>query len=350
MDMKETMTGVVNYDSKPNSVEIRNVPVPEIGEDDALVNVKAVGICGSDIHQYHGTQSYKVNYPVILGHEFAGVVVDTGSRVRAFKKDDCVVSETAASVDLYSPFSRAGQYHIDPSRLGFGYGTDGAMAKFVRVPERCLHRIPDGLPFERAALTEPCCVAYDTICVKSRIRPGDSVAVLGPGPIGLLSILMAKLSGANPLIAIGLPIDAKRLKVASEVGATMTLGARGEDILGTVKTLGDGYGMDVVVDAAGASPTLKLALDIVRPGGHITKVGWGPQPCNFSLDPLVAKAVTLQGCFSHNWPMWEKVLAMLASGQINLDPIVSRVAPLTEWQSCFDAMHSGEIVKGVLKP
>ena len=130
----------------------------------------------------------------------------------------------------------------------------------------------------------------------------------------------------------------------------MTLGAHGEDVATRIKGIGDGYGMDVVVDASGVSPTLKLAMDIVRPGGHITKVGWGPQPCGFSLDPLVAKAVTLQGVFSHNWPMWEKVLAMLASNQIDLSPLLVRVAPLEDWQSCFDAMHNGEIVKGVLQP
>jgi len=348
--MKETMSGLVNFDSNPHSVELREAPVPEIGEDDVLVAVQAVSICGSDVHQYQGKVSYKVNYPVILGHEFSGVIAKTGSRVHAFKKDDRVVSETAAVIDLYSPFTHEGHYHLDPNRLGFGYGVDGAMAKFVRVPERCLHRIPDGLPFEKAALTEPSCVAYDVICVNSRVRPGDSVAVIGPGPIGLLCILLAKLSGANPLVAIGLPIDAKRLKIASQIGATMSLGAQGEDILGQVKTLGDGYGVDLVVDAAGHSSTLKIALDIVRPGGHITKVGWGPQPCDFSLDPLVGKAVTLQGSFSHTWPMWEKVLAMLASNQLNLDSILSRVASLTEWQSCFEAMLTGEIVKAVLTP
>ena len=348
--MKETMSALVNFDSKPHSVEIREVPIPQIGEDEVLVAVQAVSICGSDVHQYQGKVSYKVNYPVILGHEFSGIIAKAGSRVHAFKKDDRVVSETAAVIDLYSPFTCEGYYHLDPNRLGFGYGVDGAMTKFVRVPERCLHRIPDGLSFEKAALAEPSCVAYDVICVNSRIRPGDSVVVIGPGPIGLLCILLAKLSGANPLVAVGLPVDAKRLKIASQIGATMSLGAQGEDIVGQVKTIGDGYGVDLVVDAAGHSSALKLALDIVRPKGQITKVGWGPQPCNFSLDPLVAKAVTLQGSYSHTWPMWEKVLAMLASNQLDLDPILGRVTSLTEWQSSFEAMLSGEIVKGVLKP
>jgi alcohol dehydrogenase/L-iditol 2-dehydrogenase len=117
-----------------------------------------------------------------------------------------------------------------------------------------------------------------------------------------------------------------------------------------VKNFGDGYGLDLVIDAAGVSASLKLALDIVRPAGQITKVGWGPQPLNFSLDPLVQKAVTLQGSFSHNWPIWEKVISLLASGKIDLDLVLNRVSPLDEWHAAFEEMHAGRIVKAVLKP
>jgi alcohol dehydrogenase/L-iditol 2-dehydrogenase len=108
-----------------------------------------------------------------------------------------------------------------------------------------------------------------------------------------------------------------------------------------VKALDDGYGVDWVIDAAGVSATLKLALELVRPGGGVTKVGWGPQPCNFSLDPVVAKGVTVRGSFSHNWPMWRKVISMLASGQINLTAVLDRVAPLNEWKSCLRRWNRG---------
>ncbi len=348
--MTDTMPGVVNYAPEPLSVELREVAVPSIGDEDVLLAVQAVGVCGSDLHQYHGKQSWKVNYPVVLGHEFAGIVAETGSRVQGFREGDRVVSETAAVLDTRSPFFRAGEYNLDPNRLGFGYGVSGAMTRFVRVPERCLHRLPDSLPFEKAALTEPCCVAYNATCVNSRIRPGDSVVVIGPGPIGLLCALMAKLSGADPLIVVGVPADVHRLEAARQVGATQTLGASSEDVAAHVKALGDGYGADVVLDAAGVSATLHLALEIVRPGGQVTKVGWGPQPYGASLDPLVQKGVTLQGSYSHNWPMWEKVIAMLASGQIDLAPILNRVSPLGDWQESFEAMQQGEIVKAVLQP
>jgi alcohol dehydrogenase/L-iditol 2-dehydrogenase len=341
---------LVNFGAEPHSVELRDLPEPEINEDEVLLEVGAVGICGSDLHQYTGQHSWKVNYPVVLGHEFGGVIAKTGARVRKFREGDRVVSETAAVLDLDSPFMRTGQYNLDPNRLGFGYGVHGAMTRFVRVPERCLHRLPENLPLEKAALTEPCCVAYNAVCMNAHIRPGDSVAVIGPGPIGLLCSLMAKLSGASPLIVIGVKADAKRLAVARTIGATHTFGEHGEDVKKAITEIGDGYGVDVVIDAAGVSATLQLALAIVRPGGQISKVGWGRDPVGFSLDPLVAKAVTLRGSFSHNWPMWEKVLGMLASGQINLDPILNRVAPLQEWKDCFDAMHHGDLVKAVLKP
>src|SRR5580693_8449133 len=344
------MTGLVNYAKDAHSVELRELPVPEIGEEDVLFSVQAVGVCGSDLHQYWGTQSWPVNFPVVLGHEFAGVVAKSGSRVRGFKEGDRVVSETAAVLPSDSAFIRQGLYNLDPKRLGFGYGVNGAMAPFVRVPERCLHQVPSTLSMEKASLTEPCSVAYNAVCVNSHLRPGDTVAVIGPGPIGLLCAMMAKLSGAGHLVVIGIPADAKRLEVAKRIGADTVLGAQGEDVAEWVRNFGDGYGLDLIVDAAGVSASLKLALDIVRPAGQITKVGWGPQPLNFSLDPLVQKAVTLQGSFSHNWLVWEEVLSLLAAGKIDLGPFLNRVASLDDWRASFEAMHAGSIVKGVLQP
>lgn len=344
------MLGLVNFAPQPHSVELREIPEPEIGAEDVLLRVRAVSICGSDLHQYFGTHSWKVNYPVVLGHEFAGEVARTGAHVQGFHEGDRVASETAARLPADSPYLRRGLYNLDPGRLGFGYGVDGAMAAYARVPARCLHHVPAGLALEKAALTEPCCVAYNAVCVNSHVRPGDTVAVLGPGPIGLLCAAMAKLSGAGHVIVAGLPADARRLEAAKVLGADTVLGATGEDVAAWFKAFGDGYGCDLVVDAAGVSATLKLALEIVRPAGQITKVGWGPQPLNFSLDPLVQKAVTLQGSFSHNWPIWEKVLAILASGRINLAPLLGCVSPLDQWREAFEQMHSGAIVKGVLTP
>ncbi len=343
--MSQQIPAVVNYSREPSSVELREVPVPAIGENDVLLRVGAVSICGSDLHQWRGSHSWPVNYPCILGHEFSGTVAQAGARVSKFKEGDRVVSETAAVIDESSPLSRSGLYNLDPTRRGFGYGVDGAMTEYVRVPERCLHRIPDNLAFQKAALTEPCCVAYNAVCVNGRVRPGDSVLVLGPGPIGLLCAKMAKLSGAGKVIVAGLPNDRFRLSVAKQLGADDTLEGGVQDFVAGV---GDGLGVDVAIDASGASITLQMALQAVRPAGQIIKVGWGPQPIQFSLDPLVQKNITLSGSFSHNWPIWERVISMIGSGQIDLDPVISHVCDLTHWLECFEKMESGEYVKAVL--
>lgn len=337
-------TSVVNYAPERGSVELRELESPEIGEEDVLLEVANVGVCGSDLHQWTADHSWPVNYPVVLGHEFGGIIVETGKRTSGWKEGDRVVSETAAVIDLNNPMTKTGFYNLDPTRKGFGYGVNGAMTRFVRVPARCLHKVPDNLPFEQACLTEPCCVAYSAVVENTRIKPGDRVVVLGPGTIGILCAAMAKLCGAEVAI-VGLEADKHRLAIAQQYGC--------EAIIGDATDWAckrDGLGADCVIDAAGASVTLQTALQLVRPNGKITKVGWGRQPLGFSLDPLVQKNVTLQGSFSHNWPMWERVLVLLASGQLDVKPIIGGVWPISEWHAAFEKMHKGEVVKSVLKP
>ncbi len=335
---------VVNFAPEKGSVEVREIPTPEIGASDVLLEVANVGVCGSDLHQWTNDHSWPVNYPVVLGHEFGGVIAEVGGEVAGWKKGDRVVSETAAVIDPDSPMTRRGLYNLDPSRKGFGYGVNGAMTRFVRVPSRILHRVPDHLPFERACLTEPCCVAYSAVVKNARIEPGDRVVVLGPGTIGILCAAMARLCGAEVAV-VGLPADAERLEVAKQYGCEAIIGDATEWARER-----DGLGCDGVIDAAGASATLKIALNLVRPAGWISKVGWGPQPLDFSLDPLVQKNVTLQGSFSHNWPIWERVIALLASGALDVQPIIGGVWPIQQWHEAFEKMHAGEVVKSVLAP
>ncbi|CAN0494225.1 unnamed protein product, partial [Scytosiphon promiscuus] len=185
--------GVVNFSSEPGSVEIREIEKPTIGEDDVLLEVANVGVCGSDLHQWTSDHSWPVNYPVVLGHEFGGHIAALGNRVSGWKEGDRVVSETAAIIDLNSPLTRQGLYNLDPTRKGFGYGVNGAMTRFVKVPARCLHAVPENLPFEQACLTEPCSVAYNAVVMNSKIKPGDRVIVLGPGTIGILCAAVARL-------------------------------------------------------------------------------------------------------------------------------------------------------------
>lgn len=343
--MSNKSAAVVNYAEPKGSVEIREIPIPEIGEEDILLEVENVGVCGSDLHQWTSDHSWPVNYPVVLGHEFGGKIAALGNRVKGWKVGERVVSETAAVIDPLSPMSRNGLYNLDASRKGFGYGVNGAMTRFVKVPSRCLHHVPDNLAFEEACLTEPCSVAYNAVVGNSSVKPGDRVLVIGPGTIGILCAAMARLCGAEVGI-VGLEADRTRLEIAKQYGCDPLIG---DGAMAWAKKR-DGLGADLIVDAAGVSATLKIAMDLVRPNGQITKVGWGPQACNFSLDSIVQKNVRLQGSFSHNWPIWEKVISLLASGALNVKPIIGGVWPITEWKKAFELMHEGKVVKSVLKP
>jgi len=351
MKTSDSMMAVVHYALREGAVELREVPAPAaIADDEVLLRTGAIGVCGSEVHQYHNTQSWPVNVPVILGHEFCGAVAQVGRAIQGLREGDRVASETAARICGQCAYCRSGDYNLCPKRLGFGYGVDGAMADWVKVPARCLHRLPDSVSFEKAALTEPCCVAYNATCIQTRIRPGDSVLIVGPGPIGLLCLALARLSGASWLGVSGLKQDEQRLSIARSLGADRTLTGGRDQVQEVVRSLGDGLGVDVVIDASGHSAALELALAAVRPAGQITKVGWGPQPLGFSLDPLVQKAVRLQGSFSHNFAIWEQVIGLLASGQLDPSPLIDRILPLSGWRSCLDEMASARIVKGVLKP
>ncbi|MGN6616358.1 MAG: zinc-binding dehydrogenase [Ilyomonas sp.] len=335
---------VVNFAPEKGSVEIREIAKPVIGDEDVLLEVANVGVCGSDLHQWTADHSWPVNYPVVLGHEFGGHIAEVGSRVVGWKEGDRVVSETAAVIDANNPMCRRGLYNLDPTRKGFGYGVDGAMTRYVRVPARCLHRVPDSLSFEQACLTEPCCVAFNAVVENAHLKPGDRVIVLGPGTIGILCAAVARLCGAEVAV-VGLENDKVRLDIAKQYGCIPIIRDATEWAMER-----DGLGADCIIDAAGVSATLKKAMQLVRPSGQISKVGWGREPLGFSLDPLVQKNIRLQGSFSHNWPVWERVIALLASDQLNVKPIIGGVWPITEWHEAFEKMHKGEVVKSVLKP
>lgn len=340
---------LVQYELKPMHVELRDVPIPEVADDDVLLRVGAVSVCGSEIHQVHCTHTWPVNVPVVLGHEFGGTVAALGRSVGGFREGDRVVSETAAIICGECEMCRSGRYNLCPRRKGFGYGVDGGMAEYVRVPARCLHHIPDTLPFELACLAEPHAVAYNAMCVNSRIRPGDLVVVFGPGPIGLLCTRMAALAGAHPLVVAGLRADGRRLDAARQLGATHTVNVQDENLDEIVRALRP-LGADLVCDASGAGRPLEAALAIARPDGQVTKVGWSPAGTSIDTNPIVQKNLRLQGSFSHNYPIWERVIHVLAAGLTRPETIVGMTTALDDWRAAFDAMHDGQVIKSVLVP
>jgi L-iditol 2-dehydrogenase len=341
---------VVKFGTNDGDVELREVPEPSIGDTDVLLEMEAAGVCGSDVEQWRHHVSYPVNVPVIQGHEFCGTVRQVGRAVSGFVPGDRAVSETAAVICGQCRQCLTGEYNLCARRLGFGYGTDGAFTRFVRVPVRCLHRIPDGVSFEHAALTEPACVAYNAIHVKSRVRPGEPVVIIGPGPIGLFALQMCRAGGAGPIVLVGTPPDAGRLRVGEALGAAHAIDAGQHDPLPVIERVTGGEGAHLVVDCAGPAAAVRLAMAAVARNGQITKIAWGPKPLDLSLDSLLSKAASIQGTFSHTWRTWEAVLAMMASGTLEMDPMITHRFTIEEWERAYHLIEDREAVKVVLSP
>jgi alcohol dehydrogenase/L-iditol 2-dehydrogenase len=299
---------------------------------------------------YHHDATYVIDVPVTLGHEFSGTIVKVGEDVRDWHPGDRVVSETAAHICGICPMCRTGQYNLCPNRRGFGSRFNGAFATYVRVPERILHHVPESLELQAAALTEPLSVAYNALVVKSKINPGDTVVVFGAGTIGLFAVQVARTNGAGHIILAGLSPDVARLEVGRQVGADEAINIEEVDLSSLVMARTGGLGADLIVDAAGPNQVLKQAMALVRPNGQITKIGWDPTPVDFSLDPLLIKAVTLQGVFSHTWNTWEKALGLMASGRMLLEPMISHRLDLDDWRTAFDLVDTQQAVKALLIP
>jgi len=344
------MKAVVKYALEDGCTEIRDVPIPEIGSTDVLVKVEYIGVCGSDIHMHHNNVSYPVDVPLILGHEFSGIIDKVGLKVEKFNVGDRVTSETHAEYCGKCIMCRTNNYHLCKDRKGYGFDVDGAYTRYVKVPERILHYVPENVSLKEAALTEPLCVAYNVVVKNITVNPGDIVVVIGPGPIGILSCKMAQIAGASEIIVIGTTGDEKRLEKAIEYGATTVINSMKEDPLLLIKEKNDGYGADIVIDAAGPAATLKLAIEAVRPNGIINKVAWGPGSINYSLDKIIRKAVTLRGSFSHTWDVWERSLQLLKSGQVNLSDIITHELGIEEWEKGFKLIESKEGIKVLLRP
>lgn len=342
------MKALVKYGLNGGDVEVREMPVPVMQPGHVLIAVQAVGVCGSDIHMWRNNQSWEVAIPVVMGHESAGTVVAIANDVTGWAVGDRVVCETAAYICGECALCRTGRYNLCPAREGYGNLRDGAFSEFLIAPPRVLHRIPEGVSFNEAAMTEPFAVAYNGLIERAHIDPGDLVVIQGFGAIGALAFQIARLHGAGTIVVLGTDNDELRLRKAIEMGADHVVNVQREDPSTLLATIGDGLGADVVVDATGVSIALKQGLDLVRPLGSIVKIGWGPQPLGFSLDPLVAKAVTLYGSFSHSWKTWERVLTLFASKKLDPKSVLGGIYPIDQWEEAFRAMESGKNIKSVL--
>jgi len=341
------MKAVVKTRKGVGFIELLDIPKPEPGPNEILVEVKAAGICGTDIHIYHDEFTY--NPPVVLGHEFCGVIAEVGKNIGDWKRGDRVTSETAGYVCGQCRYCRTGRYNLCLKRRGLGYHLNGAFTKYIIIPRsEILHRLPDSVDFTSGALCEPSAVATHGVIELTKISSGDFVAVLGEGPIALLALQLARSAGAGKVAVTG--IIESRLEMAKTLGADLTINVEREDPVKAIAGLTEGYGADVVLECSGSPTAASQGLQIVRKGGSYTQFGLFSKPIQIDFDQIAYKEVRTTGVFSHKWSSWETALKLIASGRLLTKPLVTHIFPITEWQQGFDAMQKKTGVKIVLTP
>jgi L-iditol 2-dehydrogenase len=344
------MQALVKTQKGKGFLEIRTVPDPVAEDHEALIRVKAAGICGTDLHIQE--DGFHYNPPVILGHEFSGEVVGVGARVTGYKPGDRVVAEPHRGGCGACRYCLTGEVEVCREKRAIGYKIDGCFCSHVAIPASSLHRIPEHVSYAQAALAEPLAVVVKAVLERTRIEPEDFVVVLGSGPIGLLAAAAAKAEGARAVMITGTDGDEKlRLPAARRMGIDHTVNVQKEDASARVMALTDGAGADVVVEASGAPAAIRQAFDLIKIDGRICGLGLsGREQVELPWDLAIKKAARLVCSFSSNWTSWERALSLMAGGKVKVDPLITASYALTEWPQAFEQLRRLEAIKILLNP
>lgn len=327
------------------------VPAPVPGPGDILMSVKACGICGSDVHGMDGSTGRR-RPPIIMGHEAAGVVAGVGAGVTQWRRGDRVTFDSTVYCGECA-FCRSGRFNLCDSRRVMGvscedYRQNGAFAEFVTVPQRIVYRLPDGLPIEQAATVEPVSIAFHAVH-RTPLTLNDTAVVMGSGMIGLLVIQALRLAGCGRIIAVD--ISPEKLELAATMGASDLVNSGELDGVAEILKLTGGVGADVAFEAVGIAPTVDIAVRSVRKGGSVTLVGNLAPSVALPLQVVVTRELTIYGsCGSRG--EYPACLEMMARGGVNVAPLISAIAPLSEGAMWFDRLRKAErgLIKVVLAP
>ena len=335
-----------------NHLAYTDVPAPVPGPDDVLVQVKACGICGSDVHGMDGSTGRRIP-PLIMGHEASGAIAEVGSNVVGWQPGDRVTFDSTIYCGVCG-FCRRGQLNLCDNRRVLGvscdeYRRDGAFAEYIVVPQRILYRLPPGLSFEQAAMVEALSIAFHAVG-RPPVSLNDTATVVGAGMIGLLIVQSLRLAGCGRIIAVD--IDRDRLDLARSFGADETIEPEeGSDIGSRVRELTGGRGSDLAFEVVGVTETLQHAVRSLAKGGALTLVGNLSPAAELPLQAVVTRELTLYGsCASRG--EYPACLDMIARGAVDVDTMISAVAPLAEGARWFERLHNREpgLMKVVLAP
>jgi L-iditol 2-dehydrogenase len=344
------MKAVVKYGKGKGLVEIREVPEPKMKEDEVLIEVKAVSVCGSDLHIYHDAHPYWP--PVILGHEFSGVIAEVGKEVKGWEIGDRIVSETRTGSCGICYMCQSGFPQVCEQKRPYGIGINGAYTKYVAGPARLLHRLPDNIPFEVGAVIEPTAICVTSILERSRLQAGESLVITGPGPIGLISLAIVKAAGAGLVGITGTSSDEGiRFEKARELGADFMIVVDKENPVQKVLEMTNGLGVDILIETSGSGKAIYQAFEMVRRLGRICAIGIsGKEEVPIPYDRGIFKALRYDFCFSSSWTAWEKTIGLISKGVLPIEKIITHQLPLEKWEEAFRLLENLQAAKVILIP
>ncbi len=333
------------------NVELVEVPKPTVtNDDDVLIRVMAAGVCGTDIHILN--DEFKYYPPVTLGHEFSGVVEETGPGVEGFKPGDRIVAEPQAKSCMVCDVCRKGHWQICPHKRSPGWGIDGAFASHLVMPARLLHKIPEGVPDDIAALTEPLAVAVSNISERVKIFLSDFVVVVGSGPVGILSALVAKENGASNVVVLGVDSDESlRFKAALQLGADRVINVVKEDAFDIVSEMTGGKMADVVIEASGSRQGVITTFKMAGIRSRVCAVGLTPtDETAIPWNTAQLRMLDVYFNFSSSYTAWDRALKLLKNTRFDLSQLITHKEPLENWEQVFEDLSSGKGIKALFIP
>ncbi len=334
-----------------NEFAVLDAPLPELEPDEVLVQVKACGICGSDVHGFDGTSGRRIP-PIVMGHEASGEIAQLGAAVTGWQVGDRVTFDSTVYCGECG-YCAEGRVNLCTDRRVLGvscgdYRQPGAFAEYVKVPARILYALPEGMSHEQAAFCEPLAIALHAV-ERVGAQPGETALVIGAGVIGLLVLQALKLKGCARVYVSDL--NEARLALARQTGAEETFVATRDDVTAEILARTGGEGCDVVMECVGFGPAVQTALDAVRKGGRVGLVGNLQATCDLPLQKVVTRELSLFGscACAGEYPA---ALEALHRGHVDVTPLLSAVAPLEEGGAWFHRLHGGKepLIKVILQP
>lgn len=338
-DHPDTTIALGKLASGPGNLGLRKQPVRPPGPGEVLLEVLAAGICGTDLHI--ADDEFPSNPPVTMGHEVTGEVAATGDGVDAEWLGRRVACETYFAHCQECSYCRTGSPNLCAERRSIGSQVDGGFARWLTLPARNLHALPDHVGRHAGALAEPLACVANCLFDPAVVAPGDEVLVIGPGTMGVLAAQAARAAGGRVTL-VGLDRDRSRLRIAGDLGLDTVVIDPGESP--------DVPPPDVACECSGSAAGASLGLDLVRKGGRYVQVGIFGRPVTVALDSVLYKEIAVTSGFASTPRSWERAMALLRRGLVALDPLVTDVVPLTEWGPAFAATRAAKGMKFVIDP